>query len=509
MIRPGPHENIMKDNYYKCLLAISLALLFPGCRDESEGLYSSPYENFQCAHYCVDYCCKLLGVPIQEEYILELLPPEEDGKSMLDIKKALQKIGLSVQGKRLRFQDLPSCTFPLIVPMYPDHFLVVTNATSEYVEVFDSTNHWRKSPNELFEQAWGKMALFVEKPPSDRPLPVYMNRPVKNNPCIQFDTLIVHAGDVEQKTNHVDFEFSFENIGNKDLNIIKVHSDCKCTVAEKPERPIAPGQKGKISLHYTPNSYGGFFVHQVFVQSDDPKFPIVKLILAGSKKTKVFVEPFNLDFGNIIPGNAGHTCCYIRYSGLDALELTSPHIDIENIELELKKIDKKFLKDLVPDYKFIRDPRILNRYLIEVKLDCPSHNYGPLQGRVEIDTNLDEYPRISIPVTANIVPPVKARPGIIFLGEVLPGQPVNYDITISSRNEGEFLINTIDFKDAGLRCQYESSPGTKNILHFSGNIQKSLKAAYNSITLYITLPQTREKFHIDIPVYAYIRNVGN
>lgn len=41
-------------------------------------------------------------------------------------------------------------------------------------------------------------------------------------------------------------EFVVENTGNYPLVISEVKGSCSCTVAEKPEEPIAPGQTGKI-----------------------------------------------------------------------------------------------------------------------------------------------------------------------------------------------------------------------------------------------------------------------
>jgi hypothetical protein len=48
--------------------------------------------------------------------------------------------------------------------------------------------------------------------------------------------------------------FHFKNTGNKPLIITNVAAGCGCTVPEKPEAPIAPGQEGKIKAEF--NSEG-------------------------------------------------------------------------------------------------------------------------------------------------------------------------------------------------------------------------------------------------------------
>ena len=52
----------------------------------------------------------------------------------------------------------------------------------------------------------------------------------------------------------VDIAFRFKNTGNKPLVIRDVKASCGCTVAERPEAPIAPGKEGEIKASF--NSQG-------------------------------------------------------------------------------------------------------------------------------------------------------------------------------------------------------------------------------------------------------------
>ena len=52
--------------------------------------------------------------------------------------------------------------------------------------------------------------------------------------------------------------FSFTNIGNAPIVIHKIQSSCGCTVPEKPEKPIMPGEKGTIKVAYNTAIIGGF-----------------------------------------------------------------------------------------------------------------------------------------------------------------------------------------------------------------------------------------------------------
>jgi len=52
--------------------------------------------------------------------------------------------------------------------------------------------------------------------------------------------------------------FVFTNIGDAPIIIQNVQSSCGCTIPEKPEKPIMPGEKGEIKVSYDTKRVGGF-----------------------------------------------------------------------------------------------------------------------------------------------------------------------------------------------------------------------------------------------------------
>lgn len=53
----------------------------------------------------------------------------------------------------------------------------------------------------------------------------------------------------------VELTWKFKNVGTKPLVVQDVKPTCGCTIADKPEEPIAPGEQGVIKAKY--NSEGG------------------------------------------------------------------------------------------------------------------------------------------------------------------------------------------------------------------------------------------------------------
>jgi len=66
---------------------------------------------------------------------------------------------------------------------------------------------------------------------------------------IQWVDSVKHIGKVSEGEK-VQIEYKFVNTGSNPLVISNVVASCGCTVAEKPEAPIAPGKEGYIKASF-------------------------------------------------------------------------------------------------------------------------------------------------------------------------------------------------------------------------------------------------------------------
>ncbi len=73
--------------------------------------------------------------------------------------------------------------------------------------------------------------------------------------------------------------FEVENIGDYPLVIAEVKGSCSCTVAEKPEEPIQPGEKGKITATVkTENAATGKLSKELrIVANTEPSLTVCKI----------------------------------------------------------------------------------------------------------------------------------------------------------------------------------------------------------------------------------------
>lgn len=81
------------------------------------------------------------------------------------------------------------------------------------------------------------------------------------------DSTFIAVGKVKEG-KEVEVPFRFKNTGNKPLYFINVTPRCGCTVAEKPEEPIAPGGEGVIMGKFNSKGRPGSNRKQIDVQAN-------------------------------------------------------------------------------------------------------------------------------------------------------------------------------------------------------------------------------------------------
>lgn len=68
-----------------------------------------------------------------------------------------------------------------------------------------------------------------------------------------------------QEGQVVEISWKFKNTGNKPLVVANVSASCGCTVAERPEQPIAPGKEGTIKAKFDSKGRSGMEHKNVYV----------------------------------------------------------------------------------------------------------------------------------------------------------------------------------------------------------------------------------------------------
>jgi hypothetical protein len=87
----------------------------------------------------------------------------------------------------------------------------------------------------------------------------------------KFEAETIDYGKISQNSNG-EKVFVFTNVGAQPLIIENIQSSCGCTVPEKPEKPIMPGEKGEIRVSYDTKRLGGFSKQiTIFSNAKEPR----------------------------------------------------------------------------------------------------------------------------------------------------------------------------------------------------------------------------------------------
>lgn len=78
----------------------------------------------------------------------------------------------------------------------------------------------------------------------------------------------------------VEYNYRFKNTGNNPLIVVKATASCGCTVPEKPDQPVLPGETGFIKVKFDSKGRVGQAHKSITVISNaNPAFP--EMMLTG------------------------------------------------------------------------------------------------------------------------------------------------------------------------------------------------------------------------------------
>lgn len=101
-------------------------------------------------------------------------------------------------------------------------------------------------------------------------------------PILSFDSQIIDVGTFKPGKSF-EGKFLIRNTGSGNLKIEEITTDCSCTIAEKPENPIAPNDSAYIMYSLHPNIIG-FFQQKVIIKNNSEANPVL-FVLRGKVVT--------------------------------------------------------------------------------------------------------------------------------------------------------------------------------------------------------------------------------
>jgi len=116
-------------------------------------------------------------------------------------------------------------------------------------------------------------------------------------PSIRFKEIYHDFGELKSDEQVTHF-FEFQNSGVDMLKISRVRANCSCITTELLKKDLKPKEKEKICVLYKPSYREGVQEKYIFVHTNDPDFPIIKLTVMAQIKVAAMLEPELLDFSD-------------------------------------------------------------------------------------------------------------------------------------------------------------------------------------------------------------------
>lgn len=103
-----------------------------------------------------------------------------------------------------------------------------------------------------------------------------LNVAAKGDDLLKFEETTYDFGTIKESDQPVVHEYEFVNTADEPVAVLSVSTECGCTHPEYPVKPLAPGEKGKIKVTFTPAGQGGEVNKDIKVRYRGAKAPASK-----------------------------------------------------------------------------------------------------------------------------------------------------------------------------------------------------------------------------------------
>jgi len=274
-------------------------------------------------------------------------------------------------------------------------------------------------------------------------------------------------------------DFLVKNTGKAPLKIARGPTQCKCTVSGLKDQEVAPGGEAAIHLAWEPKATGPF-AQTATIWTNDPQNPKLTIGVEGEMFREIDVQPAEgWKLGNLTNSKPVEFGGLIQSAVFKEFKITG--IDTSSDRVKLEAIPLTEAELATPDLTY------LCGYRLKGELAGVS-DPGKISESVTIHTDLQEYPKFELPITATRVGAITiigphwfAGGPLLDLGKVSAetGKEIKLTVMIPPGEE-EFKFNGVT-----------SDPGFVQVRLKPEKLGKDLSR--ERYTLFVTVPPNSPK----------------
>ncbi len=237
-----------------------------------------------------------------------------------------------------------------------------------------------------------------------------------------------HDFEVVPRGAKTEYEFKFTNKYKENVHVSSVRTSCKCTVPRIGKNELKTYEEGSIIAEFKTSDFVGARSAVITVVFDRPFYAELQLIVKGNIRSDISPEPGEIQFGEVALGSEKVTDVKISYMGTAKWEI----IDVlsKNEHLAVKLSQPKMISNKI-------------EYTMNVRLK-DSAPAGEFSDEIVLVTNETQSNRVTLPVRANVVPPLSVEG--VQLGTLRVGESKSERLLVKSKTP--FKIEKIECADA-------------------------------------------------------------
>lgn len=240
--------------------------------------------------------------------------------------------------------------------------------------------------------------------------------------------------------------FIVRNEGDRPLELTKGGTSCGCTGLDVHQEPIAPGQEGRVTLHWKTKMHP-LFRETGTVFTNDPAQREITFTVTGQVLTAYLVSPSEIDFGKVPKAQA--VTRTVELWSEDSADLT-----IQGVSASADRFSTQVEAFSAQE---LEARRAKAGFRVHVTLR-PGGATGPLQAKLVITTSHPQRPTAEVSLQGHVIGEVSAQPEALNFLYVYPSGKT-LTAWIYRRSKGALKVAIEEVQPGFLKAVLAEHPG--------------------------------------------------
>ncbi|MDX1925785.1 MAG: DUF1573 domain-containing protein [Pirellulaceae bacterium] len=279
-----------------------------------------------------------------------------------------------------------------------------------------------------------------------------------------------HDFEVVPRGAKTEYEFKFTNKYKETVHVASVRTSCKCTIPRIGKNDLKTYEEGSIIAEFKTSDFVGARSAVITVVFDRPYYAELQLIVKGNIRSDILPEPGEIQFGEVDLGAEKVTDVKISYTGPTKWEIRDVLSKNEHLAVKLSQ------------------PINLNNkieYVMNVRLKN-SATAGEFSDEIVLVTNEAQSNRVTLPVRANVVPPLHVEG--VQLGTLQVGGTKNERLLVKAKVP--FKIEKIECADGRFTFATPTEEKPVHLIKFDFKADDKVGSFREKVIVHTTLPDS-------------------